>query len=296
MNDATEQITSLFEEVAAEVWLHAVDIDTGATVDVAGDQTVAMASMFKIPILVTLANRVSEGGIDPNERIDVTPEQHVPGGTGLSVFSDPATVSLRDLALLMMTVSDNTATDIVLDRLGVDSVRRQLSAMGLHDTRVVHNCADILTAIFDELREELADGLVPFSEIAPAKLAGLSVVDPSRTNATTARDMTRLLTLIWCDQAGPADACAEARRIMELQVWPHRLASDIPEGARYAGKTGTLPGIRNEAGVIALPDGGRYAVAVFTRAADFRDNRPDIDRAIGHAGRLAVEDLRQRAG
>lgn len=85
-----------------------------------------------------------------------------------------------------------------------------------------------------------------------------------------------MLQLIWDDAAAPAEACAEARRVLGLQVWPHRLASgfaDLDE-VRTSGKTGTLvPTIRNEVGVVEYPDGGRYAV-------------------IGQAARLAVDWLR----
>ena len=85
---------------------------------------------------------------------------------------------------------------------------------------------------------------------------------------------------------------AEIRRIMALQVWPHRLTSGFPAGVTLAAKTGTLPGIRNEAGVVMYPDGSRYAVAVFTRAHSYVDRQPNVDASIGKAALAAVEGLR----
>ena len=79
---------------------------------------------------------------------------------------------------------------------------------------------------------------------------------------------------------------------MSLQVWPHRMTSGFPDQVTIAAKTGTLPGIRNEAGVVTYPDGGRYAVAVFTRSYTFEYRLPAVDAAIGTAARLAVEQLR----
>jgi beta-lactamase class A len=79
---------------------------------------------------------------------------------------------------------------------------------------------------------------------------------------------------------------------MALQVWPHRLTSGFPDGVTLAAKTGTLPGIRNEAGVVIYPDGKRYAVGVFTRADSYADRRPEVDRSIGAAAFAAVEALR----
>jgi beta-lactamase class A len=61
---------------------------------------------------------------------------------------------------------------------------------------------------------------------------------------------------------------------------------------QVAGKTGTLPPWRNEAGVITYPDGRRYAVAVFTRAESFAPRLPAVDASIGRAARLALDHLR----
>ena len=103
--------------------------------------------------------------------------------------------------------------------------------------------------------------------------------------------MTSLLGLIWRDEAAAPDNCAEMRRIMSLQVWPHRLTSGFPDGVAVSAKTGTLPGIRNEAGVVQTADGRRFAVAVFTRARSFEYRRPAIDAAIGTGARLAIDHL-----
>ncbi|MEE1766771.1 serine hydrolase [Streptomyces sp. JV185] len=110
---------------------------------------------------------------------------------------------------------------------------------------------------------------------------------------TTAAEMTRLLRLIRRGKAAAREACADVRRWLELQVWPHRLRSGCPDDEmRTSGKTGTLPAVRNEVGVVEYPDGGRYSVAVFTRAEDARSRVPERDAFIGLAAATAVESLR----
>ncbi len=85
------------------------------------------------------------------------------------------------------------------------------------------------------------------------------------------------------------------RRMLDFQVWPHRLASGFPyDDIRVSGKTGTLPTMRHEIGVVDYPDGGRYAVAVLTQAASTAAIQPRVDAAIGIVGGLAVEALRRR--
>ncbi|MFJ7200983.1 MULTISPECIES: serine hydrolase [unclassified Streptomyces] len=105
--------------------------------------------------------------------------------------------------------------------------------------------------------------------------------------------MTRLLRLIRRGKAAAREACADVRRWLELQVRPYRLRSGCPDDEmRTRGKTGTLPAVRNEVGVVEYPDGGRYSVAVFTRAEDTRSRVPERDAFIGLAAVTAVESLR----
>lgn len=101
-------------------------------------------------------------------------------------------------------------------------------------------------------------------------------LDPQRGIRTTAREMATLLRLIWRGEAGPAAACAQVRQLMSQQVTRQRLALGFPRrGVQLAAKSGSLLGaVRNEAGVITMPDGRRYAAAVFTR-----ENQPGAGRA-----------------
>ncbi|HWG24269.1 MAG TPA: serine hydrolase [Actinospica sp.] len=101
------------------------------------------------------------------------------------------------------------------------------------------------------------------------------------------------MSLIWRDEAAPSAACADVRRRLGHQVWPHRLRAGFArDDVRVSGKTGTLPAIRDEVGVVEFDGAGRYAVAVFTRAVDARGQVPARDAFIGFAGAMAVEWLR----
>ncbi len=104
--------------------------------------------------------------------------------------------------------------------------------------------------------------------------------------------MTTLLAAIWQDRAAAPQSCAAVRRLMGLQVWPHRLASGFPEsGFGVAGKTGTLPGVRNEIGVVQRADGSDVAVAVFTVSDSPVAALLQVDRLIGTSARIAVDAL-----
>ncbi|HEX2315958.1 MAG TPA: serine hydrolase [Thermomonospora sp.] len=290
------RIEEAFRDAGVTGWLAALDVDTGRRVGVRPDEPVVVASVMKLPLLVALHRRAAAGALDLTERVTLRPADRTAGPTGLAMLRDEVTISLRDLAALMITVSDNAAADALFARVGVATVNAVLADLGLHRTHVAGDCR----ALFDSM---VADaGVAERDELwavldEPGMLGRLGALDPARTSRSTPAETARLLAAIWRDEAAPAAHCAQMRRLLGLQVWPHRLASGFPyDDVRVSGKTGTLPTIRNEAGVVEYPDGGRYAVAVFTRSVSTAAVLPRADAVIGTAARLAVEYLRTPGG
>lgn len=287
------KVRAAFADAGVRGWLHAVPVGGGAReVAVDADEPVVMASVYKLPLLVAFVRLVDGGGIDPAEPVTVPVAGRTPGPTGLSVLRDPVTLSWRDLAALMITVSDNAAADVLLRRVGLDRVGAVLDDLGLAGTRVVGGTGEVLRG----LREQTgtADVDTAFAALARDDAAPeVAAYDPALTSATTARDMTRLLAALWTDAAASPAGCAVARDLLAAQVWPHRLRAGFPyRGVAVAGKTGTLGAIRNEVGVVSFTGERPVAVAVFTRAARADPVLPRADAVIGAAARIAVTDLR----
>jgi len=286
-------LEDIFRRVGAEAALHIREVDGNRELGREPDDLVVTASVFKVPVLLELVRQAAAGEIDLTERTVVPAKRRSPGPTGIAAMLDDVELSLRDLALLMMSVSDNTATDVLMERIGVDRIAATLASLGLERTVVAEDCAALLAGLVADLGfEALDEAVAAVPELEPALLARARALVAAETNRTTPREMTTLLSLIWRDEAGPAEACAEVRRIMALQVWPHRLMSGFSDRVVVAGKTGTLPGIRNEVGVVTYPDGSRYAIAVFTRARTYTFRQPAIDAAIGRAAYFGVEAIR----
>jgi beta-lactamase class A len=259
------RIERAFTAIGLRGWLHARDLDSGDELGLRADEPVVLASVFKVALVAALYRLHDAGALDVSRQVEVT--ARTDGATGVAAMLDPARLSLRDLAYLAIAVSDNAAADVLFDVVGDEAVADVSRALGLARTRIVHRCRDIA--------EGFAEG---------------GMLDPARTNAGTPREMTALLAAIWSDRAASPASCEAIRRLMRLQVWPHRLASGFPEDA-VAGKTGTLPGVRNEIGVVERADGRRFAVAVFTRADTPAASLPQADRVIGTVARIAVEAL-----
>jgi beta-lactamase class A len=293
MHTVEAELIRVFDAAGGRGYLHARTVDGALEVGVDADAPAVTASVFKIAVLLEVARQGAGGVLDLRERVTVPASRRTAGPTGLSVMLDDVEVSLRDLAFLMMSVSDNTATDVLMERVGVDRIAATLASLGLRETVVGADCAQLLAGLAADLGIDLdaPEEDLALAAIDPAVYASARALRATETNRTTAREMTELLSLIWRGEAGPPEACAEVRRIMALQVWPHRLSSGFPDGVSVAGKTGTLPGIRNEVGVVTYPDGNSYAVAVFTRSRSYASQQPAMDAAIGTAASMAVAHL-----
>jgi beta-lactamase class A len=296
-----EEFGELFAQAGCRGWLYAVEVDGDRVVSFGGDELVATASVFKVAVALEVFRQVDTGLLDPRARVRVSPAGRTSGPTGLSIFADEAEISVRDLATMMLTVSDNAATDVLIDRVGLDAIHATLASLGLPRTVIPAPLRDVLDSIGHDAG---FGGWADFDRAAAAfsadelrrvqrLLVRARALDPRQAIRTTPAEMAKLLRLIWRDEAGPAAACAPVREMMARQV-TRRLARGFPhEGVQVAAKSGALLGlIRNEIAVITMPDGRRYAAAVFTRADRQWHKEREIDAAIGAAAARAVERLR----
>lgn len=296
-------IKAMFEEAGCSGALHAVSLSSGRELGLDADAPVVMASVLKVAVALEFYAQVEAGMLDGSQATELRPEDATPGPTGISNFQDPVRLSLRDLAAWMMTVSDNAATDRLIAAVGLDAINARLTVCGCAATVLESDLASLLDGVAVELGApsyaRLLDAqggrLGPDAQARstdPARMATLAALDPQRTTRTTARDMTRLLTAIWRDEAAPPGVCAAVREIMGRQV-TRRLEPAMVDGGALAAKSGGLFGrVRNEAAVVSDPDGRAYAVAVFTRAHQPFVGAARINAVIGEAARRAVEVLR----
>ncbi|GIF53996.1 serine hydrolase [Asanoa iriomotensis] len=289
------RIQKIFDAVDVDGQLHAVDVDSGAEVAVRADEQVVLASIVKVLLVLEFARQAAAGQLDPTERVVVRAADRL-GGWGTAGCADDAELSLRDLAYFAMSVSDNTAADLLLRRIGPDVLPLLAAELGLTATRVTGGPRELLESMYaDAGAADDAQFVALFPTLSADRVRAMRVYDPARTTSSTPREVTRLLELIWRDEAGPPAATALVRALMARQIFWTRIASGFPPGVRVAAKTGTLPGLHMEAGVVEYPDGGRYALAIFAHARRLDARRIDVDLAIGEAAHTAVEALRRSA-
>lgn len=298
---SASELGRLLADTGAVSWVHARAIDGNSEIGFGEDDAVVQASVFKIAVALELFRQAEVGAVDPADRVLLRPGETAPGPVGLSNARDEVEISLRDCAYLMITISDNAATDAVLERIGVDRVNELLRTLGLRDSVILGGCRSVLDSVAADFGYETwADAERAYAAMSDAELAErarnrppLSATHPETASRTTPREMTTLLRAIWRDVAAASSACAQVRELMAQQLTKHRMASAFPSDVLVSAKSGSLFGeIRNEVGVVEYPDGGRYAVAVFTRSRSTDPRQPAIDAAIGETARLAIERLR----
>lgn len=294
MTDTVAQIRAAFADAGAQGWLHARPVDASTPeVDYLAERPVVAASVYKVVLLVAVARAFDDGTLDPTGRVTINPTACTPGPTGFSSFTDPVTVSWRDLARSMIAVSDNAAADTLLGAVGMAAVDQVITTLGLDCTRIIGGTAELN-------RRLIHDTGAPTLTEAVAILASNDVVDepsiydPAYTTATSPADITSVLAAIWTDRAASPSSCHFMRTVLAQQVWPHRIKSGFPgPDVVVAGKTGTIGRIRNEAAVVAFPGEMPIAVSVFTRSARADAALPAVDAAIGITARIAVSAIRR---
>ena len=296
-------LADVFSAAGCDGFLHACDVDRPEReVSLAADTVVVAASVFKVAVALEFFRQAAAGELDPRERVRVDPQDSLSAPAGLSLFADEVEVSLRDLAVSMITVSDALATDVLIERVGIDRVNELTRSLGLENTEVVGDVKSMFDSLARDLgfgsgREFLSHTWDDPTEVARVleQMPRAAACDPARTTRTTAREMTQLLRAIWRDEAAPAEACAAVRSLMAKQLQRERIARPFTDpDVRFSGKTGSFGGaFRNEVGVVEYPDGGRYALAIFTKAHALYTRQREIDDAIGFAAAMAVEALRR---
>jgi len=248
-------------------------LGTGESAHLNGDKLFPTASVFKVPVIVEFHRQVERGILSLDERVTLREVDKVPGSGILRELTEGLEVSLRDLLSLMMIVSDNTATDLVAGRVGFDNVNRTLRGLGLTRTSITRYCRELLfdlVGINDVPREDMTLSLYEKTWEA-GKGAPSWSLGTENNDVTTPNEMNKLIALISEGKAASRESCDQILGIMaKCQTGPARIPKYLPaREVRLERKTGSLPGIRNDVGIVTLKATGEsYALSCFTMGAE----------------------------
>jgi beta-lactamase class A len=240
--------TALDQRVRAEiaqfkgnVSVFAKNLDTGMVYELGGDDRVPTASTIKIAIMVEAFARVAEGKAKWTDELILTKEKKVGGSGILPDFADGLHLTFRDGVMLMMTLSDNTATNLVIDVLTADAVNARMESLGLKETRLMRRVFGGGESIEGKKEEHKRFGL----------------------GRTTPHEMVTLLEKL---ERGEVISPAASKEMLELMkreqgtngIWREQWR--VPK----ATKSGALDALRSNLGIIYHPR-GRIALAITCR-------------------------------
>jgi beta-lactamase class A len=236
-----ERLAPLVKAHKGKVALAVKHLDGGESYFLDADEVMPTASLIKFPILLDLYQQVSEGKLKLSEMVALRDADKVPGSGILTQhFSDGATFPLRDAARLMMVYSDNTATNMVLDKTGIVPVNERMRAWGCPNTRIN----------------------------AKVFRGSTTSVAPERTKkyglgSTTAREMVQLLEKVYKGEIVSPAVGKEIIDIMKKCEDKDKLKHFLPASVVVANKSGSVSDIKTDAGIMYFP-GGPVAICVLT--------------------------------
>ncbi|MGE5243922.1 MAG: serine hydrolase, partial [Betaproteobacteria bacterium] len=245
-----QQLDAIASTVRGTVGYSVLDLTSGDRIGRLQNDVFPTASTIKLAILYELFKQADEGTVRLDERVRLDRGKAV-GGSGVLFQLGTPTLSIRDYATLMVIVSDNTATNVLIDRLGLDRVTRRMAALGLHETK---------------LRRRMMD--------AAARERG-------DENVSTPFELVRLLEILNAG-AGLSPGAREGAMAMLEKPKTSRLRAGVPAGVPVADKPGELEGIRVDAGIVFA--GRPYVLAVMTRSLQ---REQEGERAIADMSRAA---------
>jgi beta-lactamase class A len=270
------EITRLAKITDGEVGLTAIHIESGRRVALHETDRFPMASTFKVPIAVQILSRVDRGEIRLDQMITLEPHDLHPGsGTLSNLFKQPGvSLSVRNLMELMLLISDNSATDIVLRLAGgpeaVTSKMRDLGIAGINVNRpTVRLISEWLGADLPLEKDWTPDlfGKL-YSAVPPATRAAAEAkfnADPRDTAQPAA--MADLLLKIYSKKLHKPETAELLLDIMRrCQTGDARIKGMLPPDTEIAHKTGSIGGTINDVGIITLPDNaGHVVLALFVK-------------------------------
>jgi beta-lactamase class A len=239
------------------------NIDTGERLELRGDETFPTASLIKVPVLVTLYDLVEKGDIALDDRIAVLKIDKVPGSGMLQFMHDGIEITVRDAAWLMTTISDNTATNLLLDKVAIRRVWQKMEALGLPRSKVHSKTFMRMTSV-------AMDSSVKY---------GLGV--------TTPNEMARLFELLANGKAVSARADSAMLDILAHNTDVESMQR-FAEGVPAPRKTGATDNVRTECALFLLQS--RVVACAFTK--ENQDKRWQVDNeaqlTLGRIGQAIV--------
>lgn len=289
----TREIERLGASAGGEIGVAAIDLAGGPMVQLNGNDAFPMASTFKIAVAATALEQVEKGRLSLDQMVSIAPDQMVVSEVIADRFIHPGVaLSVANLLELMLTQSDNTATDAIVHLIGGPvAISDWLHRSGIEGQRVDRDTGGLIKD-FAGLAARPTPAVVSDAIRANPSLERDDVPNPSFDNdprdTSTPLAMANILAKL---AKGELLSRTSTQLLLDMmarcRTGEKRLKGILPDSTPIAHKTGTIGGTVNDVGIITLPDASRIVVVVFVKKSD----RPvaDRERAIAQVARAIYD-------
>lgn len=237
------------------VALTLVDLATGEKLSIRGNEQFPSASVIKLPILVELFHQLEHGPLKLSDPLVMLAADQRPGSGILQFFSTPHQLTVGDAATLMIIMSDNSATNLIIDKVGIRNVNARMDSLGLRSTR---------------LHAKVFLGTATTIDSAATRVWGLGV--------TTADDIAEILTRLYRGQLVSDSASRQMVNIMKRNFDELSIPRFLT-GASVAHKSGALNASRHDCGIV-YSKAHDYVLCVLTKENQDQSWRIDTDAQV----------------
>ena len=262
-------VQSRIEDVLAplglDVGFSATHLPSGEVVSIAPRRLFPTASVYKVPLMVEVYRQSGEGRFSMSDRLALSDAHRIIGSGVLQKLGSGLAPTIRDLVMLMIVVSDNTATHMLQELVGAEATTATMRSLGLRDIHVALPMPALFAhgyGIAPEPPPSYGEQLAA-SRARDMDLEGLAFRRSPANTTSSAADMSALCAMIHQGKAGSAAACADMMEILLSQQLRDRVPRFLPAGM-VANKTGSFRRIRNDAGIMLRGDGDAISFALFT--------------------------------
>jgi beta-lactamase class A len=268
------RIQAAIQGFPGSVSLYARNLDTGVSYELRADAPVPTASTIKLPIMVELFAEANEGKLDWNQKLELTDQDKVSGSGVLTELSGGDALPIRDLMHLMIVVSDNTATNLLLDRIGGNAVNARMSQLGLKQTAV--------------MRKIMQQKIFPKAGAKPGP-EGLTDegAKPGNerwgTGRSCPRVMVAILEKLYRGELVSKAASDEMVSVLKRQQDHEGVGRDM-RNAVVAGKSGALDHLRSDVAIV-YSQHGPVGMAITV------NDIPEVNYGVDNPGNLLISTL-----
>ena len=290
--DLASRIEASLNSLNAKTSFFAKHLPSGREIAIRADEPMNALSVIKIPIMVLAYRDADAGTLELDERYQIQPEDMRRGSGLLQSFSPGIEPTYRDIITQMIITSDNTATDVVIKRLGLERVNTMLAEMGFDQTRLRATTGELFRAVLELAapgnaslsdRDVFESGF-PSDPEAAVRSFGFEGDSTQWLGRITAREISHMLEAIEENELASPESSDEMIGILRRQFYSSRLPQQLRGRASIAHKTGDWPPhAGNDAGILYY-EGGPTVVAVFTN-----QNQGDFFELEAALGRIAVD-------